>query len=212
MRGGAQPDRHIEDMRKSMQVLLEDPAHKGNLYIVRTTPVIPCSPRRRRRARAAGAALKCRPGGVTARSGAGHPKIDAGPWRCSSCPCTTTWKSGRPPRPSCGERPVAGRARGRLRLVTAGQKRNGARKTRRTSTRGATPTRLHDRGAGRNRTRTGRRDAHLATLVRPDYWFSDEAKAFGLSDMFVPGGMGETRHHPRARGVLTRRAKSIDWR
>ena len=25
----------------------------------------------------------------------------------------------------------------------------------------------------------------------PDYWFSDEAKAFGLSDMFVPGGIGE---------------------
>ena len=36
-------DRHIENMRKSMQVLLEDPAHKGNLYIAEDDiKVIPC--------------------------------------------------------------------------------------------------------------------------------------------------------------------------
>ena len=36
-------DRHIENMRKSMQVLLEDPAHKGNLYIAEDDiKEIPC--------------------------------------------------------------------------------------------------------------------------------------------------------------------------
>ena len=124
-------DRHIENMRKSMQVLLEDPAHKGNLYIAEDDiKEIPCfaSETLRRRARAArhdAGSARPRRGRrrrrqeavpdfpeISRRTGGGVPRVPARrPGRAAD----------RRGPVSCGERPVAGRARGRLRLVTRGE-------------------------------------------------------------------------------------------
>ena len=172
-------DRHIENMRKSMQVLLEDPAHKGNLYIAEddiSNPVLRLETLVAVRA----------PHGTTLEvpdpdeGGDGGDekryqiflKSAAGPVR--GVPRVPARRPGRAADRrgpvSCGERPVAGRARGRLRLVTrGGQKRKRRRENASTSTRGARRRRAFPIAAtAGNRTgRTGRRDAHLATLVRP---------------------------------------------
>ena len=166
-------DRHIENMRKSMQVLLEDPAHKGNLYIAEDDiKEIPCF------ASAAVAAARHDAGSARPRRGRRRRRQEAVPdfpgisrrtGGCSSCPCTTTWKSGRPPRARLVRgTTVAGRARGRLRLVTRGGQNDGAAKNASdVDARGGRDA-PSDRGDGRGEPgRTGRRDAHLATLVRP---------------------------------------------
>lgn len=200
-------DRHIENMRKSMQVLLEDPAHKGNLYIAEDDiKEIPCF------ASETLVAVRA-PHGTTLEV----PDPDEGGDGGDEKRYQIFLKSAAGPvevflvslhddleeRPTAEGPSRAGNDPSRAALADAsvsslaergGKNESGAAKNASdVDARGATPTRLPDRGDGRepNLGAPGGVMRILPPSCDPDYWFSDEAKAFGLSDMFVPGGMGE---------------------
>ena len=200
-------DRHIENMRKSMQVLLEDPAHKGNLYIAEDDiKEIPCF------ASETLVAVRA-PHGTTLEV----PDPDEGGDGGDKKRYQIFLKSAAGPvevflvslhddleeRPTAEGPSRAGNDPSRAALADAsvsslaergGKNESGAAKNASdVDARGATPTRLPDRGDGRepNLGAPGGVMRILPPSCDPDYWFSDEAKAFGLSDMFVPGGMGE---------------------
>jgi transcription factor E2F3 len=200
-------DRHIENMRKSMQVLLEDPAHKGNLYIAEDDiKEIPCF------ASETLVAVRA-PHGTTLEvpdpdeGGDGGDekryqiflKSAAGPvevFLVSLHDDLEERPTAEGPSRAGGDPSRAALADASVSSLAGGKNESGAAKNASdldARARGATPTRLPDRGDGRepNLGAPGGVMRILPPSCDPDYWFSDEAKAFGLSDMFVPGGMGE---------------------
>ena len=200
-------DRHIENMRKSMQVLLEDPAHKGNLYIAEDDiKEIPCF------ASETLVAVRA-PHGTTLEvpdpdeGGDGGDKkryqiflkSAAGPvevFLVSLHDDLEERPTAEGPSRAGGDPSRAALADASVSSLAGGKNESGAAKNASdldARARGATPTRLPNRGDGRepNLGAPGGVMRILPPSCDPDYWFSDEAKAFGLSDMFVPGGMGE---------------------
>ena len=199
-------DRHIENMRKSMQVLLEDPAHKGNLYIAEDDiKEIPCF------ASETLVAVRA-PHGTTLEvpdpdeGGDGGDekryqiflKSAAGPvevFLVSLHDDLQERPTAKSPAGAGGDLSRAALADAPAALSAGGEdgRRDAKAGDLDARARGATPTRLPDRGDGRepNLGAPGGVMRILPPSCDPDYWFSDEAKAFGLSDMFVPGGMGE---------------------
>ena len=194
-------DRHIGNMRKSMQVLLEDPAHKGNLYIAEDDiKEIPCFASETLVAVRAphGTTLEVPDpdeggdGGdekryqIFLKSAAGpvevflvslHDDLEERP--TAKIPGGA---GGHPSRPAPAEAAAtrsAGAEGGRPEALDPARTRGKV----------ATPTR--DDGRESNSGAPGGVMRILPPSCDPDYWFSDEAKAFGLSDMFVPGATGE---------------------
>ena len=202
-------DRHIENMRKSMQVLLEDPAHKGNLYIAEDDiKEIPCF------ASETLVAVRA-PHGTTLEvpdpdeGGDGGDekryqiflKSAAGPvevFLVSLHDDLEERPTAEGPSRAGGDPSRAALADASVSSLAGGKNESGAAKNASdldARARGATPTRLPDRGDGRepNLGAPGGVMRILPPSCDPDYWFSDEAKAFGLSDMFVPGRIGEDK-------------------
>jgi transcription factor E2F3 len=198
-------DRHIENMRKSMQVLLEDPAHKGNLYIAEDDiKEIPCF--------ASETLVAVRvPHGTTLEvpdpdeGGDGDEKRYQIFLKSASGPVEVFLVSlhdDLEERPTAKTSPGVGAEMPTSALadadaLPAAEVKNESRDAKPSAwdldahARGA-PSRL-DGGDGRdsNPGAPGGVMRILPPSCDPDYWFSDEAKAFGLSDMFVPGGIGE---------------------
>ena len=198
-------DRHIENMRKSMQVLLEDPAHKGNLYIAEDDiKEIPCF------ASETLVAVRA-PHGTTLEvpdpdeGGDGDEKRYQIFLKSASGPVEVFLVSlhdDLEERPTAKTSPGVGAemptsALADASAVDVAEVKNESRDAKPSAwdldahARGA-PSRL-DGGDGRdsNPGAPGGVMRILPPSCDPDYWFSDEAKAFGLSDMFVPGGIGE---------------------
>ena len=202
-------DRHIENMRKSMQVLLEDPAHKGSLYIAEDDiKEIPCL------ASETLVAVRA-PHGTTLEvpdpdeGGDGGDekryqiflKSAAGPvevFLVSLHDDLEERPTAEGPSRAGGDPSRAALADASVSSLAGGKNESGAAKNASdldARARGATPTRLPNRGDGRepNLGAPGGVMRILPPSCDPDYWFSDEAKAFGLSDMFVPGRIGEDK-------------------
>ena len=202
-------DQHITNMRKSMQVLLEDPAHKGNLYIAEDD--IKAIPRFANETLVAvraprGTTLEVpdpnegngTESGGTETGGARYQiflKSASGPVEVFLVSLnddleTRPNRGGgdeaarRVPHESVQAKPERGidpNARSTVKGEWDEPDRSGVLVGgRQTPNRGGTP-------GGTTQNGTPGVTRVLPPSCDPDYWFSDEAKEFGLGEMFVPG-------------------------
>jgi len=216
-------DQHVENMRKSMRVLLEDPAHKGNLYIAEDDiKEIPCF------ASETLVAVRA-PHGTTLEvpdpdeEGEGRSEKRYQIFlRSSSGPVEVFLVSLHD---DLEERPVtatktAANDDARARNAVPGgldfessppseAPESDWDSNRLVARLGAAPSPKLDFVDDDSSER--KNDSHHSSRVTrilppscdPDYWFSEDAEAFGLREMFVQGGTGDYAFdHPPGLGDL----------
>ena len=181
-------DQHILNMRKSMQLLLEDSAHKGNLYIAEDDiKDIPCF------ANETLVAVRA-PHGTTLEV----PDPNEGNTDSDEKRYQIFLKSASGPvevflvslNDDLEERPMEGGDRGGEGVQSGVNELPSKKEIKSEWDEPADAGAKTETQNGQNQNQTPGPMRILPSSCDPDYWFSDEATEFGLNDMFVAGEMG----------------------